>query len=65
MFLFEMLALQVDPSGYRIRDWNKAIPVSVVERTLELAHEKCRAMLGKADTGMVWSTIIKSAKEVY
>lgn len=65
VFLFEMAALQVDSSGYRIQDWSKAIPVSVVESTLELAREKCRAMLGEANTGMTWSTIIKSAKEVY
>lgn len=65
VFLFEMSALQVDPSGYRTQDWSKAIHVSVVESTLELAREKCRAMLGKANTGMTWSTRIQSAKEVY
>ena len=65
MFLFEMLVLQVDPTGYRISDRSNAIPVSVVESTLELAREKCIAMLGKANTGMIWSTRTQSVKEVY
>lgn len=65
LFLFEMSALQVDPSGYRIPDWSKAIPVSVVESTIELAKDKCRAMLGKTNTGMVWSLVTQSVKENY
>ena len=65
VFLFEMHALQVDSSGYKVKDWGKAMPISIIESTCDLAHEKCRYMLGNPNAGMTWATVINSVKEVY
>ena len=64
MFRFNIRVVESDPTRYYITRWDKALPVSVIAPSRDVAFKKAKEMMGSPPRHGAWAVQIDSAEEI-